>query len=299
MKHTRKLPFAAAMVFFTAGIVHAIPVSDGLQLHLDASDAGSFTLSNGSVDEWRSTVNDIEFTPVSGTAAPVRQSDVVNNLSAVLFDGSSLQTFSPDALGMTNDISGITFFGVGWNQGGGAQLYTRISTGDPDASPNVARAMFYRATNDHRIGGRRLDGDGFQAINTPNSDNPSRLEEEWGIDSGYLDYANASAAFFIGGEQLAFTDSFQTPGNTSPTDSNEVRIGSNMADGQMWDGYIAEFIVYDRVLTDAEMFEVGSYLGDKYDLAYIPEPSTYALVFGAAGLLLAGFLRRMRIKRKV
>ncbi len=241
-----------------------LPEIDGLRLHLDAADTSALTVSDGQVEEWRdsTTANDITFSPLSGTNPPELHADVINGLPAVHFSGSSLDTRSPDALGITNDIAGITIFAVGWNRGGGAQTYTRIMQG---TLPNHARVFFYRATNDHRFGGRRLDTDDFSNITTPTN---TRLNEEWGIDTGVISYEHGSILLFINGELLADDGGFQDPGRTSPTDSTNFRIGSSARDpiDQEWDGYIAEFLIYDRVLSPAEFSAVGSYLAEKYAL---------------------------------
>ncbi len=293
-----------SLILAVAGTAHAqsIPEIPGLQLRLDAGNAGSMQTVDGEVLQWSDSSgnNDIVFTPLgaAGTNSPVWQDNVINGRPAVLFNSSSLDTTSPDALGMTNNISGITFFAVGWNTGSGAQLYSRISAGG-DTSPNTARAMFYRATSDHRLGGRRNDSDGFQSIETPSG---TRLFEEWGIDSGFIDYGNARSAFSINGELLVEDNSFLDPGNTSATDSNTFRVGSNaggsdgMSPGQFWDGYIAEFLIFDRVLSEQEMLEVGRYLGEKYDLAYVPEPSSYALLMALGVGIVAAYRRRAKVR---
>lgn len=56
---------------------------------------------------------------------------------------------------------------------------------------------------------------------------------------------------------------------------------------------VAEWIIFDRVLTDQEANEVGNYLQERYDIPgnYIPEPSV-ALLLGLGGLALARFKRQ-------
>lgn len=256
-----------------------LPYVPGLTLHLDASDIDAISLVDGRVVEWRASNNaNIVFTPaenhaaegdyapywVSGAANQVRP---VNGRPVVSFNGvSSLTSNSPDALAMTNNIAGLTFFGVGWNTGGGAQTFLRIRGGS-----GVVRVFFYRGTNDHRVGGRRLDQDTNQTLTSPSG---SRLFEEWGIDSAIVDYANANAFMHLHGELIASTDSWQTPGLVSPTNAIEMSVGSDNrspARGQLWDGDIAEVLFFDRVLSPEEFHAVGNYLAEKYALSW-PEP---------------------------
>jgi hypothetical protein len=64
---------------------------------------------------------------------------------------------------------------------------------------------------------------------------------------------------------------------------------------QAWQGNIAELVIFDRVLSDSEANEVGSYLQDKYGItgAYaIPEPSSLGLLLLGGGAVL--LLRRRR-----
>lgn len=70
-------------------------------------------------------------------------------------------------------------------------------------------------------------------------------------------------------------------------DMDRTVSGSNDV---VYNGYLAEILVYDRQLSAAEMEQVESYLINTYA---IPEPSTYALLLGLAGLGII-LLRRRR-----
>lgn len=81
-----------------------------------------------------------------------------------------------------------------------------------------------------------------------------------------------------------------------PEDHLYIRIGGgstspgNDAPALFFEGDIAEILIYNRLLSQAEIDSVSNYL---YNTHVIPEPSTYALF---AGLFLLGwvFIRRKR-----
>ncbi|WP_295233995.1 LamG-like jellyroll fold domain-containing protein [Sediminibacterium sp.] len=83
---------------------------------------------------------------------------------------------------------------------------------------------------------------------------------------------NGSAIYFNGKKLISFTDN--TDANAAQT---SLRIGSDGDDGA-YNGDIAEFIIYNRKLSDCEILEVNKYLGDKYGVLFttatITAPST-------------------------
>lgn len=87
-----------------------------------------------------------------------------------------------------------------------------------------------------------------------------------------------------------------TGANMQPEDHLYIRIGGgstspgNDAPALFFEGDIAEILIYNRLLSQAEIDSVSNYL---YNTHVIPEPSTYALF---AGLFLLGwvFIRRKR-----
>ena len=61
--------------------------------------------------------------------------------------------------------------------------------------------------------------------------------------------------------------SFQSAGNTSDTDSLNIRVGADAAIGSprgFFNGQIAELIVYDRVLDASELASIQAYFAKKW-----------------------------------
>ncbi len=280
-----------------------LPEIEGLRLHLDASAADTLSLEGSNVNAWRSANGeDMEFVQADSARRPVRINNWINGRPALIFDGGRfLESESSAALALTNDIPALTFFGVGWNSGSGAQNYLRISKGG-EASPTAARAMFYRATNDHRAIGGRLDEGGTETlIGGP------RLVEEWGIDSSVLDFENTEGFLYIGGAEvdrnLSFTAGAAEGGNTSPTDAHRFRIAANTADdpGQLWDGDIAEILLFERALSLEERNQVGAYLATKYGLPYAVTTETeidFEVVDGLELQFSTQLANRYQVERK-
>lgn len=245
-----------------------LPALDGLRLQLDASDTDNLVLDGLNVVEWHNSAEDeMTFVQDDPDWQPIHLDNIVNGRPALIFGGNSyMETDSPAALGLTNDLGALTFFGVGWNRGGGAQMYMRISTGNPDFAPAQTRTMFYRATNDHRWLGKRLDTDDrHRLIGGP------RLQEEWGVDTTVLNFAEAQGFLYINGAEADVDLDFLGPGNTEASDAQRFRLGSDISDsppGQFWDGDIAEILIYDRALSVDELNEVGEYLAEKYGIDY-------------------------------
>ena len=240
-----------------------VPDLEGLRLQLDASATDSLLLDGNSVDEWHNALDEeMVFTPADPDERPTYWTNIVNGRDVVAFGIERfLETSSPAALGMTNDIAGFTTFAVGWNTDTGSQNYFRVGRGE-GSTPAGLRVMLGRQTNQHRFLARRVDDEGFGTVS-----GGERLFEEWGIDSAYVDYANASAALHINGVEVDSSDDFLDPGNTSPTDSHMFRIGNDHS-SQFWQGDIAEILMFDRALSLSERNEVGIYLSDKYNIPY-------------------------------
>ena len=95
------------------------------------------------------------------------------------------------------------------------------------------------------------------------------------VYSSVIDYANAEARVFSGGTLQDTNAAFQTPGATQDTDSNVFLLGAfepSLLQGL--NGFVAEMIVYPRVLSDLERSRLEQHLIRKWNPQ--PEPPVAA-----------------------
>jgi hypothetical protein len=85
----------------------------------------------------------------------------------------------------------------------------------------------------------------------------------------------ATAAFHIGGSPAATTTIGTLPAATGGAGgaSMNLYIGSNTDTNFYWQGSLAEYIVFNRALTQVELDRVEKYLGNKWGFASVPSPT--------------------------
>ncbi|NIA06462.1 MAG: PEP-CTERM sorting domain-containing protein [Actinobacteria bacterium] len=108
------------------------------------------------------------------------------------------------------------------------------------------------------------------------------------VDSGTPSDGTDDVELIRDGSLIATADA--TAGFSSADANRNMVIGR--LGGTYLDGDISEILAYDRALSDAELNQVGSYLGTKYGITWVPEPATMIVL--AAGGLLALLGRRRR-----
>jgi len=232
----------------------------GLQLHLsaDRNDA-LFVNDQMEVLEWHCQIHDqTSFRPAD--KAPQYNVRALNGHPAILFGGDSFfETEDYSAVSLTSDLSGLTAFVVGRYQGSGMQSYFRIGEG---RSRNALRIMLDRSEHQLRTLARRWDRTDISTL----SHGEARVDE-WVIDSFTIDFLNQRAALFSNGVKVAEDNNFTPPGRTSPVHSLQFRIGSDHSQ-QLWQGEIAEILIFNRILTQEEKARVGAFLQKKYAIPY-------------------------------
>ena len=117
-------------------------------------------------------------------------------------------------------------------------------------------------TGDFGLAGRRLDSDPFQRI-----DGGTVVLGEFAYYAGVVDYAGGSVVLFVTGEEASSADDFHTPGQTSDSDSANIRIGADAALDSLrgvFQGDVAELIAYNRALAAEERVQVEAYLVAKW-----------------------------------
>lgn len=279
---------------------------EGTVLWLDASDpdgnhvpGGTFGPSHTWVD--KSAGGTAHFEQSDTDRLPQLVADGLNGLTVVRFDGGDFMDVVDAGKSILNGVPGATLFGLLKTNSTSGQRALMVSTGAGDGSTRAGLNLFdnfginIAGTGDFGVAGRREDSDEFQRIEGGTVE----------LDTFYqytavLDYENGSASLYAGGELLTTTDFFQTAGITSDTDSVNIRVGADAANNNLrgfFAGDIAEFIVYNKALSDSERQSIEAYLRDKWLPA--PEPAPHLLGIATIGTiaLLARLRRPSRVSR--
>lgn len=222
-----------------------LPVKGGLALWLDAADDTAFSYSSGtSVSQWRDKSSN-NFHASQGTvASQPSRSTAQNSRKTVNFDGTN------DTVTIPNFTcnSEMSIFVV---SNCGTSLLIEHST---DANSNQGfyfygggNGMIYitRATGSIIFNSNWLSG-GYSIASAANST---------GLD--LLTYKNGTQQTIITDGRSSLTNSYIT---------NTLYIGSRGANSLWSSGPIAEIIIYNRKVTNAERNLIHTYLGQKWGI---------------------------------
>lgn len=250
----------------------------GNVLWLDASDPdGDFitggTFADGTTWADKSSANNASATQTTASRTPVVLTDEYNGLSVVHFDGNDFMDLDSASFGMLRNTAGATVIAVARPTAiptqGGHRVFM-ASTGTSSASSRAGFNFFdsfgtgIGGSGDAGLAGRRLDTDSYQRINGGSSDLTA-----YSIWSGEFDYTGATARLFQDGTLQTEATGFQSPGNTSETDSLNIRLGADASftdQRGFFTGDLAELIVYDRLLTAPERQQIEQWLTSKWSM---------------------------------
>ena len=267
--------------------------TDGLELWLRA-DAGVTTDAGGQVTRWDdqsgSSGSPRYAVPDTGAGASgpqfVAGVPELNDRPAMRFNGAD------EAMGIVNrilasDVDEFTIFAVARSDKDSNASILGLRSNQPfiqldqqgGSPPNLGKA---------RLIVRDSSGTTANALGEIHTG-------DYGIYAGVLSYDDLTGisdalVYFDGVLEGSASATFNGPFSFGAVTQ---RVGGTVGT-YYWDGDIAEILVFDRMLTPAELDQVTGYLGLKYDLDVsflIPEPTTAALlVLGA----LVGAARRRR-----
>jgi hypothetical protein len=280
---TQNITPAAVTVTATAGSVFVGPF-DGTGLRAWWKADAITGLSDGQdITTWEdsgSLNNDL----TAGTDAPTYQTNEVNGLPCARFDPATSQHFTiatADILAMTNNASGFTIFAYVKliNPGAAGKTIFAVSNG---ASASSARfKLGQRATGSGVWGitGRRLDADIAAVL-----EGSGATQTGWQLLTSVSDWANSDADVWRRETSEATTTSWLTSGNSEPSNALAVKVGAASSGGsEFWDGDIAEIILFDREVSDANRQSIWDYFGNKYepDQAITPAAVTVSATAGS------------------
>ena len=169
-----------------------------------------------------------------------------------------------DSLGLTG--SGLDIFkDVGYGQVFSVITPDNAGTGIDryfEATGELSGARFLLGDSQDfsassRIGGRRLDADGFQDIESSTTHGNSET-----LITGFLNWADSDAYLYFNETQVASSTSFQTDGNTSDTSSDSIAIGGV---GILGDFKVKELIIYNTDQS-ANRVAIETNINDQYNI---------------------------------
>jgi len=233
----------------------------GLQLWLDAADpltlydatsGGALVAADGLVRRWEDKSGNGRHAS-EATYGPTRKTSQQNGHSALLFNGSS--TFmtgssTPStgnvrtafAITKSANTSGNDFFQIGVH---GASNFRAFTLRQSYGSPNSGISSDLIANNVN-VNGEQLTINQYH-VSCWRQTSSTRAVRYWhnGTEktvTGTPDSFSASAGFFVG----------------------KIRVTSDIT---FWPGYIAEVIIYDVELSDADRATVETYLMNKWGIS--------------------------------
>jgi hypothetical protein len=251
------------------------------------ADAGT-TTSGSAVSAWAdqsgnafNVSNDI----LAQEPALVASSATFNNQAVLHFDGSTKYLYNLSVLG--TDLIGTdqsTIFIVQLNNGGqsAALAWNQVA--------NTANQMAVNAPYDAKIF--------FDHGSTVNADNPPGFVSNPHIVT--LERNVSAGTIRVDGTPLTLTPSTFTTAIDN-TGAGYLQVGG--FNGAVltppggfipMNGDIAEVLVFKTALSGADINTVENYLGGRYGISAVPEPSQYAAVFAGVCMIVGLALRHRR-----
>lgn len=204
-------------------------------------------------------------TQATSSMQPVFKTGIINGLPIVRFDGVDdyLTTSNSSVLAMLNNVSGATAIAVGkWVQRATQQALVCVMRGNttaPRFQLNVAGGSYLYA-----LSGTRADADTNAASYTTKTSGTNAIYTvAW-------NYSSATVSQWVNGVINVNGASFGTSGSTSNTNSSAINIGAYTTPQTTFaQGDFGEVLIYNRVLTSAELTFIHNYLSKKWGIALV------------------------------
>lgn len=262
----------------------SMPVDDGLVVWLDAADTDTLTLDGSNrLTQWNDKSGNDHHATVRGTSGPLLVQDGIGDLPALEFtqgDDNWLQI--ADNLGFANGDPRTMFLVFDYDDELNGNEIVGTHTG---AMADVGN-YYYDPPNNTRTERLRL---------RDSSNDQNAYSEEGSLPYG----THIVAVQALADGTIAYADGLELFNvdtlNQHYAIGTNLGIGASSFNGRDFQGRLAEFLLFDRALTQNEIWHIGAYLDFKYDLntQFVPEPSAAMLLLtGVLGLLSLGRRRR-------
>lgn len=235
-------------------------------LWLDAGDIGSEHLRVDGADllaeAWPAKTGGHEFLQPTGSLQPLYSADAANGRPALWFDGSGPRMAAgASLLGLLNGAPGCTAFGVVRYGATNAVHYWLMVSAAGDNTMRFGAAG--HSGGQYRSSHKRLDSE-TSANLTPGTRNASAFViQEITADPG-ADASSLWADGVLQGSGAPFTST----GPYEAADSQEIALGRTAGGATFaMHGWVAEILVWRRVLDAEERAAVRAYLAGKYGIA--------------------------------
>lgn len=236
----------------------------GCKLWLDASDTSTISLSGSAVTQWNDkSGNGYNFTQSTSTNRPSSGTRTQNSLNVIDFDGTndSLSTSAAKSAFNFLHSAASTIFIV-LKQDAVNNIKVIFSTGiQPYSSGDIGFFLYSNAPADYQMGVSNASTY-ISRINANFNETTARYDSiksdpTNGTASNRLKYSKSGAAF-------AGTNT-DTGTITTSNSTNDLTLANanNGGFGPM-DGWIGEVIVYDSILSDANITKLQNYLATKW-----------------------------------
>lgn len=233
----------------------------GCKLWLDASDTATISLSGSDVTQWNDkSGNGYNFTQGTSANRPKSGTRTQNSLNVIDFDGNNDSLTTSAAKSAFNFLqnSVSTIFRV-IKQDSNTGVRFILGTNDGSFS-SIGIYQFTNSTNELSNCG---NGSGSSVYNITITADTNAKYQVYKSDP-----ANATAAnrIKVSTNAGAFTGS--NTGTASPSASNstiDFILGNDSNGGTLpYDGFIAEILIYDTILSAGDITDVQNYLAGKW-----------------------------------
>ena len=272
----------------------SVPVTDGLKLWLDATDASTLFTDAGKTTTVTTLGDTVKaWADKSGEGNDALESSLTgnNNPTNPIYATNAIGGNAAVRFGGGNEGLDITS-GLGINAGQERTIFLVLNYDNASDSNNE---VFGTSTQAMINPGRVNNGLGLR-----DADNDNVVTSASNVSPAQTDLIVSVRAFASGTTRTLAESNGVEVINTSGIHQHfdmTVPVGIGWAlrtfDNRSYDGDLSEVLVFDRALDANEMNQVGVFLQDKYSIdgAFIPEPASVALV-GLGGVILLTRRRR-------